>query len=403
MIIYDMPVFEYSAVTREGRKVRGSLEAETEHDAKGRLHSDGLMPLSLSSGAEEKPFFQFERVRDIDVLTFTQQLGGLLEAGVPVDRALMILGSLSEKKAMRDLVSTVLKDIQGGQALSQALSRHDVFSNLYVNMIRAGEAGGVLEQIVGKLASFLETSKAFKEEVRTALIYPTFLSVVGGLAVAVMLIYVVPRFASIFLDLGQSLPLSTQILLALSDFMAKFWWLLLVGFVGLFVVVRMYARTEEGRLLIDGYKLRIPLVKDLHIRVAVSRFCRTLGTMLTSGVPVLHAIRISRDVLGNQVLSQSLANVEDGVSRGKGLAAPFRENGLFPPLVAHMVAVGEETGRLEETLFHVANRYEEESRRSLKRLLGMLEPLIILFMAVVVGFIVLSILVTIFSIYEVPI
>jgi len=398
-----MPVFEYSAVNRQGQKIRGSLEAETESEAKGRLHADGLMPLTLSFEAEAKPFFRFERIRDIDILTFTQQLGGLLEAGVPVDRALIILASLSEKKAMRDLVATVLKDIQGGQALSQALSRHDVFSNLYINMIRAGEAGGVLEQIVGKLASFLESSKAFKEEVRTALIYPAFLVVVGGLAVAVMLVYVVPRFASIFLDLGQSLPMSTQILLALSDFMAKFWWALILGTVGLVVVVRMYARTEEGRLLIDGYKLRIPLVKDLHIRVAVSRFCRTLGTMLTSGVPVLHAIRISRDVLGNQVLSQSLADVEDGVSRGKGLAGPFRENGLFPPLVAHMVGVGEETGRLEETLLHVATRYEEESRRTLKRLLGMLEPTIILFMAVVVGFIVLSILVTIFSIYEVPI
>ena len=398
-----MPLFEYSAVNRQGQKVRGSLEAETEYEAKGKLHADGLTPLSLSFETESKPLFKFERIRDIDVLTFTQQLGGLLEAGVPVDRALVILASLSEKKAMRDLVAAVLKDIQGGQALSQALSRHEVFSRLYVNMIRAGEAGGVLEQIVGKLASFLETSKAFKEEVRTALIYPAFLVVVGGLAVAVMLIYVVPRFASIFLDLGQSLPRSTQILLALSDFMAKFWWTLILGLGGLVLVVRMYARTEEGRLLIDGYKLRIPLVRDLHIRVAVSRFCRTLGTMLNSGVPVLHAIRISRDVLGNQVLSQSLANVEDGVSRGKGLAGPFRENALFPPLVAHMVGVGEETGRLEETLLHVASRYEEESRRTLKRLLGMLEPTIILFMAVLVGFIVLSILVTIFSIYEVPI
>ncbi len=398
-----MPVFEYRAVDRQGQKIRGSLEAETEFEAKGKLHADGLTPLSLSFETESKPLFKFERIRDIDILTFTQQLGGLLEAGVPVDRALVILASLSEKKAMRDLVATVLKDIQGGQALSQALSRHEVFSRLYVNMIRAGEAGGVLEQIVGKLASFLETSKAFKEEVRTALIYPAFLVVVGGLAVAVMLVYVVPRFASIFLDLGQSLPLSTQILLALSDFMAKFWWALILGLGGLVLVVRMYARTEEGRLLIDGYKLRIPLVKDLHVRVAVSRFCRTLGTMLTSGVPVLHAIRISRDVLGNQVLSQSLANVEDGVSRGKGLAGPFRENALFPPLVAHMVGVGEETGRLEETLLHVASRYEEESRRTLKRLLGLLEPTIILFMAVLVGFIVLSILVTIFSIYEVPI
>jgi len=304
-----MPVFEYSALTREGQKVKGTLDAESENEAKGKLRSDGMMPLSLTAGGTSKPFFQFERIRDIDVLTFTQQLGGLLEAGVPVDRALMILGSLSEKKAMRDLVATVLKDIQGGQALSQALSRHDAFSSLYVNMIRAGEAGGVLEQIVGKLASFLETSKAFKEEVRTALIYPTFLSVVGGLAVAVMLIYVVPRFASIFLDLGQALPASTQILLALSDFMARSWWLLILGAVSLFVMVRMYARTEEGRLLIDLYKLKIPLVKDLHVKVAVSRFCRTFGTMLASGVPVLHAIRISRDVLGNQVLSQSLADV----------------------------------------------------------------------------------------------
>jgi len=165
----------------------------------------------------------------------------------------------------------------------------------------------------------------------------------------------------------------------------------------------MYVKTEEGRLLVDTYKLKIPFVQDLHVRVAVARFCRTLGTMLTSGVPILQAIRISRDVLGNEVLSRSLETVEDGVSRGKGVSGPFRENEYLPPLVSHMVAVGEETGRLEETLLHVAGRYEEESRRTLKRLLGVLEPAIILVMAVVVGFIVISMLFTIFSIYEIPI
>ncbi len=405
-----MPVFDYRAVNSSGQKVRGTLDAPGEFEVKEQLRSQGLIPISLETKKEGKSFLgldagkflYFEKISQADVLIFTQQLGGLLEAGIPVDRALMILSQISEKKAVRDLVSTVLQDIQGGQALSQALSKHEVFTNLYVNMIRVGEVGGVLESIVNKLAGFLETSIAFKEEVRTALIYPFFLTLVGGMAVAVMMIYVVPKFASIFLDLGQSLPASTQLLMSISSIFSRFWWIGIIIGVLLFGLLRAYAKTEEGRVLLDSYKLKIPVLKELHTRISVARFCRTLGTMLSSGVPILQAIRISRDVIGNEVMSRSLASVEDGVSRGKGLAGPFRENGVFPPLVSHMVAVGEETGRLEETLLHVANRYEMESRRTLKRLLGMLEPAIILVMALIVGFIVISMLVTIFSIYDMP-
>jgi len=398
-----MPVFEYQAIAASGRRMRGTLEAASESEVKERLHAEGLIPLSLEAKKEGGALLRFERVGPSDVLVFTQQLGGLLSAGVPVDRALMILSRMSEKAAVRGILAQVLRDIQGGQSLSQALGRHPIFPKLYVNMIRAGEAGGILDSIVQKLASFLEASQNFREEVRTALIYPVFLVVVGGLAVAVMMIYVVPKFAAIFLDLGQALPLSTQLLIGASGLFQRFWWMGLAALAALAVLSRMYVRTDEGRLLVDTYKLKIPMVRQLHVRIAVARFCRTLGTLLTSGVPILQAIRISRDVIGNEVMSRSLEAVEDGVSRGKGISGPFRENPYFPPLVAHMVAVGEETGRLEETLLSVAGRYEEESRRALKRLLGVLEPAIILLMAVVVGFIVISMLFTIFSIYEIPI
>lgn len=398
-----MPIFQYQAVGATGKKVQGSLEAANEFEVKEKLHSEGLIPLSLKAGREGGGFFDFERISQQDMLTFTQQLGGLLEAGVPVDRALMILSRMSEKKAVRSMLATVLQDIQGGQSLSQAISKHPVFSTLYVNMIRAGEAGGVLESIVSKLSGFLEQSIAFKEEVRSALIYPIFLIIVATMSVAVMMIYVVPKFADIFADLGQSLPASTQLLMTVSDLFVRFWWAGLLIIAVMTVLIRMYIRTEEGRLLLDAWKLKVPAIRDLHMKIVVARFCRTLGTMLTSGVPILQSIRISRDVIENEVISRSLEAVEDGVSRGKGLAGPFRENSNFPPLVAHMVAVGEETGRLEDTLLLVAGRYEEESRRSLKRLLGVLEPFIILFMAVIVGFIVISMLLTIFSIYELPI
>jgi len=397
-----MPVFSYEAVDSGGKKVKGIIDAAGEFEAREKLRSDRLMPLSIGVKKELRGLLSLERVTQVDVLTFTRQLGGLLEAGVPVDRALMILSKMSEKKIIREIMSTVLQDIQGGQALSQALSKHKAFPKLYINMIRAGEAGGVLEPIIEKLANFLETSIAFREDIRTALIYPIFLTIVGGVAVGVMMIFVVPKFASIFLDLGQSLPASTQMLMAASDVIARYWWMGLGVAAGLFIMLRMYAKTDEGRALLDSYKLKIPVMRDLHIKVAVARFCRTLSTMIASGVPILQGIRIAREVTGNEVMSRGLAGMEESVSRGKGLAGALRDDSVFPPLVAQMVAVGEESGRLEETLMHVAVRYEDESRRTLKRLVGMLEPAIILVMALVVGFIVISMLVTIFSIYEIP-
>ncbi|MBI5142094.1 MAG: type II secretion system F family protein [Nitrospirae bacterium] len=397
-----MPVFSYEAVDSGGKKVSGTIDAAGEFEAREKLRSDRLMPLTVGVKKEFRGLASLERVTQVDVLTFTRQLGGLLEAGVPVDRALMILSKMSEKKTIREILATVLQDIQGGQALSQALSKHKPFPKLYINMVRAGEAGGVLEPIIEKLANFLETSIAFREDIRTALIYPIFLTIVGGVAVGVMMIFVVPKFASIFLDLGQSLPASTQMLMAASDVIARYWWMGLGVAAGMFIMLRMYAKTDEGRMLLDSYKLKVPVMRDLHIKVAVARFCRTLSTMIASGVPILQGIRIAREVTGNEVMSRGLAGMEESVSRGKGLSGALRDDSVFPPLVAQMVAVGEESGRLEETLMHVAVRYEEESRRTLKRLVGMLEPAIILVMALVVGFIVISMLVTIFSIYEIP-
>jgi general secretion pathway protein F len=269
-------------------------------------------------------------------------------------------------------------------------------------MVRAGETGGILEQVLRRLAGFLETSVAFRDEIASALIYPILLTSVGGAAVTVLMIYVVPKFAQIFTDMGQALPGPTKMLMDTSDALVSYWWLIAGALALAVAAVRTYVRTEEGRLFMDGLKTRLPVISALHMKVVIARFSRTLGTLLQSGVPILDAISISRAVVGNEVVSRRLKDLEDGVRKGRGLSAPLKASGVFPSIVAQMIAVGEEGGRLEETLMLVAERFEAESRRLIKSTVGLIEPALILLMGLVVGFIVISMLMAVFSINEIP-
>ncbi|MBI5205711.1 MAG: type II secretion system F family protein [Nitrospirae bacterium] len=397
-----MPLFSYEAVDGNGNKVKESLDALNEDAIKSDLRVRGLIPLSIKP-VDAKNVSLFERVTQKDLLIFTQELGNLLESGLPVDRALYVLSEASEKKPFRAIIREVYIDIQRGQALSQALSKHKIFPGLYVNMVKAGEAGGILEAVIKRLASFLETSATFREEMTSALVYPLVLTIVGGLAVVFLMLYVIPKFAKIFADMGQALPLPTTILLNISTFFISYWWAV-AGLITIAVIAtRRYIMTSEGKAFVDSLKLKTPVIKRLNLKLIIARFSRTLGTLLQSGVPILEAIGISRTVVGNEIMSNRLKAIEEGISKGKGIAKPLKESNIFPPVVVQMVIVGEEAGKLDETFLLIAERFETESRSLIKRVVRLYEPVLILLMGIVVGFIVISMLLAIFSINEIPI
>ncbi|MFB3817993.1 MAG: type II secretion system F family protein [Candidatus Methylomirabilales bacterium] len=401
-----MGTFEYSALDRSAQVVRGQHEAPSEREVVRWLREKGYYPVRvapLASAAATPLGWQRGPTRQ-DVLAFTQQLHTLLEAGLEVDRSLAILAELAEAGRMRPVIRQLLGEVQAGRSLADSLAKHPrLFSRLYVNMVRAGEAGAALEVVLGRVATFMESAKAIRDEVVSAMLYPSLVLAVGGGAVVVLLNFVIPRFAGIFADSGQLLPLSTRILLGVSAVTARYWWLLLgvpvlVGF-GL----RGYLQTEEGRRTWDRLKLRLPLVGRIVRELEVARLARTLGTLLQSGVPVLTALGIAAETVGNAALAAGLPRLGEGVKRGEGIAGPLRATGVFPPMALHMVSVGEETGRLEGMLLKVAEVYDERVKTSVKRFLGLLEPILILSLGLLVGFIVLSMLLAIISLGDIPI
>ena len=397
-----MPLYSYEAIDPSGKKVKETISSSDEDTLKSTLRGMGLVPLSIKIGESKESTF-FQRISSEDILIFTQELGNLLDSGLPIDRALFVLSEHSEKKALRAIIKEVYVDIQKGNTLSNAMGKHKVFPRLYINMIRAGEAGGILEVVIKRLVVFLETSINFKKEIVSALIYPVLLMVVGGLAVAVLMLYVIPNFSKIFSDMGQALPLPTMILIKVSGLFAAYWWVFLGGLIGLILLVRGYAKTAEGKSYMDNLKLKVPVLKTLNMKFIIARFSRTFGTLLQSGVPILETIRVSRDVIDNDVISKKLIVLEEGVSKGKGISVPLRESGVFPAIFNQMVAVGEEAGRLEDTFLLIADRFEADTRNLIKRFVSLFEPALILLMGLVVGLIVISMLMGIFSINEIPI
>ena len=397
-----MPLYNYEAIDSSGRKIKDAFTASNEEEMKSALRGKGLIPLSIKAGEARESGF-FERISLKDLLTFTQELGNLLDSGLPIDRALYVLSEHSEKKAMKSVVREVYIDIQKGNTLSYSMAKHKIFPRVYINMIKAGESGGILEVVIKRLVSFLETSMSFREEIISAMIYPILLSGVGGLAVAVLMLYVVPNFSKIFSDMGQALPLPTLMLIKVSGLFASYWWAILAAIAAVIFMVRSYGKTTEGKSYIDNLKLKMPVLNKLIIKMIISRFARTLGTLLQSGVPILEAIRISRDVIDNDAISKKLFLLEEGVSKGRGISQPIKESGVFPPIFNQMVIVGEEAGKLEETFLLIAERFEAETRNLIKRFVSLFEPALILIMGVIVGLIVISMLLGIFSINDIPI
>jgi type II secretion system protein F len=407
-----VPTFTYRASDRQGQTIDGVMEAPDVRGVVERLQRDAYFPIRIAPQAERRSVlglgfsgFGRGRVSHRDVLAFTHQLGTLVEAGLPLDRALVILEDLAPNPRLRAITGDLLRGIRGGSSLAEAMAKHQPrpFSRLAVNMVRAGEKGGVLEATLKRLAELLEETQEFKDTLVSALIYPILLTTVGAAAVVFLLTFVIPRFVDIFKDMGQSLPLPTQILLAASGFVQQYWWLIAVLVVGTILTIRTALSSAAGRWRWDRLMLRLPLMGEVVLKTETARFARVLGTLLKSGVPVLTALGVVRDLAGNEVLGRAIERVTDGVRRGAGISGPLAESQAFPVMAVHIVRVGEETGRLEEMLLKLASDLEAEVRRLVKRLMGMIEPSIILVMGLIVGFIVVALLMAIFSITEVSI
>lgn len=394
-------MYSYTAATLEGAIVEGVVEASDERAAVEKIRNTGVIPFKVSLPREGLAKTLSMRSSRGDLLTFTTELSALLGAGLPIDRSLNILSEISEGKQMKDVINSVLKGIREGSSFSEALNRHPaVFPRLYVSMIRAGETGGVLDIVLDKLNEFLESAKELKDSVVSAMVYPLILTVTGGISIVILLTFVIPRFSSIFREIGGSLPLSTQIILTLSQVLRFWWWILLPVVAVVLAALKLYARTEKGALRWDEVKLK--LLGDVVRKLETARFCRTLGTLLKSGVPLLKALGNAKDVIGNRVIAGSVESITKNVREGRGIAGPLMEAGVFPQLALSMIKVGEETGQLDSMLLKVAGAYEKALKDAVKRFMSLLEPAIILGMGIVIAFIVVSMLMAVFSILELP-
>ncbi len=402
-----MAEYTYKATSLSGQIVQGAMEGRDESAVVRSLQQMGYIPVRVSPARQASGGSRFsllpQRVGLRHLLVFTQELSTLVSAGLPIDRSLQILGTLTENARLREVVQDVLGRIEGGNALAEALGNHPrVFSRLYVNMVKAGESGGFLDVILSRLAKYLQSAKDVRDHLISVLIYPIILTAVSGLAITIMVTFVVPRFAKIFADMGKAIPLPTQIILTFSEYFRSYWWAIPGLAALLYLGVRFYTQDEERRWRWDTFKLRWIAVGDLIKKVEVARFARTLGTLLQSGVPILPALGLTKEISQNMAISRSISHIHDRLREGKGISKTLEETKVFPPLAVHMIGVGEETGRLEEMLTKVAEAYEENVQTTMRRLVALMEPVIILVLGAVVGFIVLSMLLAIVGINELP-
>ncbi|MFZ1829969.1 MAG: type II secretion system F family protein [Candidatus Competibacteraceae bacterium] len=403
-----MPRYRYEAVDNAGEMLRDEIEAPTLEAAVERLRDQGLLPLSvnaaksslLHSGLSQPWFSQRRALSHKSVTLLTQQLANLLHAGMPLDRALTILISVSENEQSQTLLERIQEKVRGGSSLADALEAQNAFSRFYLNMIRAGEAGGALEVVLKRLTEFLERSQALRETVTSALIYPVILLSVSALSVIILLTFVVPQFQQLFADAGKALPLATQIVIAVGDGFRHYWWVGALLLVLLVAALRQQLRQPVSRARWDRWFLNLPLFGDFIAKVETARLSRTLGTLLGNGVSLLNALTIVRETMTNQVLATALGEVAEHVKTGRGLAEPLLEAGDFPKLAVQMIRVGEETGQLQEMLLQVADTYDGEVQTAVKRLLTLLEPALILGLGVIIAGIIMSILVAILSLNE---
>lgn len=394
----------FRAVAPDGKLRTGTLNAETDKAVARELRQQGLVPVYVGlqpSKRFELKLPSFKRGRR-DVLFFTQELSTLLNAGVPLDRALQITSELTEQAAFRSVVLDILRVLKGGKSLADSLATHpEYFTSLYVNIVRAGEASGALGAVFLRLTEFEKTRDDLRSFIISSMVYPVLLILVGLGSVLILMNFVVPRFAQVFADSRMRMPLPTLMLIETSRIVKTYGWIVIAAAFAAAIAMRAYIQTAAGRLWWDGLRLKTPVLGDALRKAETARFARAMETLVSNGVGLVQSIGIAGATLMNRKISQSLESVAQGVKRGEGIAAPLRRTGQFPPLASHLLLVGEETGRLDQMFARMAEIYESDTRAAIKRFTALLEPMIILVMGVVVGALILSILLAITSINEV--
>jgi type II secretory pathway component PulF len=402
-----MATFFFRAVASDGKLRTGSLTAENDKNVARELRKQGLTPIYV--GVEQKKSFElklpvFTRGRRRDVLFFTQELSTLLNAGIPVDRALSITGELTERPHFRFIVLDILRVLKGGKSLAESLATHpEYFSDLFINMVRAGEASGSLASVFERLSEFEKSRDELRNYIISSMIYPALLATVGLSSIVVLLTFVVPKFASVFEESHMKIPVPTLVMLEVSKVVTAYWWMAATAIAIMAITFRLYVRTTPGRLWWDTLRLRIPLLGDALRKAETARFARSMATLVANSVPLVQSIGIASGILNNRKIAGALGEVALGVKRGEGIAAPVRKAGVFPPLAGHLLMVGEETGRLDQMFARMAEIYESDTRDSIKRFTAIFEPMVILVMGVMVGALILSMLLAITSINDVAV
>ena len=400
-----MPQFTYRAKKGPKEVIEGVLEAESRHAAITRLTSQDLFPLRVeekSALAPSKAHLMFpggSKIGSKDLAIFERQLADLLEAGLPLLRSLEVLQQQTENHKMAGTLTSLIEDVKGGTPLSKAMEKFPkVFNTITTSMVRAGEVGGILNTVLARLADFSEKDQEMKSKIRSAMAYPVFLCLMGIVTIVTLMVFVIPKLLPVFEEIGQTLPIPTRLLLAISFYCRDYWWILLGLALLVIVVFRQRLKTAEGRMAFDKHKLKIPALGPLLKKSEIARFSRTLAALLANGVPVLQSLKITSEGVGNVVLREEWTKIFEEISRGKQLGECMGKSPLFPPFVVNMVVVGEQGGLLERALDKVADSYEKEVDRAVKFMTSLLEPAMILVMGSIVGFIVMAMLLPIFSI-----
>lgn len=397
-----MPTFSYSAITAAGVSQNGSMDASNEAQVVESLHAQGLIPVKIQQGAaaaSNKPaakksagLFASKKIGQEDILALTQQMSTMLKAGLPLDRALGILLEIGDKPQVNALVKDVQTSVRGGKRFADSLEETGKFSRFYINMVRAGEAGGSIDDALARLVEYMTRAKELRGTVISALIYPAILAFVAVISIIALLTFVVPQFSQMFEDMGAELPGITKVVMGTAATLQEYWWAVLGGFLIVLLLVQYIFSNEKARTGLDRSMLRWPLVGELVGKIETARFSRSLGTLLHNGVPLLGALKIAKNTVGNRIMAKAVEESADSLKQGESLTKTLLGKNVFPPYALHMLRVGEETGRMEELLREVADIYDDEVKTSVKQMLALLEPMLILIMAVAILVIIGSVL-----------
>jgi len=396
-----MPIFAYTAIDSNGRTVRANMEADSEQLVLAKLRDQSMHCTDIRRATKGVGFNKSigkKKLKPKALVVFSRQFATMIDAGIPILRCLDILTGQMKDPVLRPALEQVTNDVKGGLTLNEALAKQpQVFSKLYINMIRAAEVGGILDQILARLAQFLEYENEVRSKIKSAMMYPVLVLIFSFIMLFALFSFVLPKFKEIFVGMDVELPAITSMLFKMGDFCQHSWWMILVFMFAAFVAVKQYAKTPKGRYQLDYMKLKFPLIGEIALKMSVARFTRTFGTLINSGVPMMRSLEIVGETLNNKVLSEAIDITRTSIREGQKLSEPLSKCGLFPNMVTCMIDVGEESGRLSEMLVKVGDFYDMEVEQTIKGLTSMIEPMLIIFMGCIVGFIAISVMTPIFK------